>query len=493
MPNQEKQDLNVELLRILACLMVIMIHIRPFPFDGDTLRDAAIIIYVLNGPAVATFFLISGFFISKTKTLKHIYLRFLKTVILPTAVFVFVLGLIRPWIDNLDVTLLDSILSSHPLTVISEMIQGFLAFDTARFGIYADHLWYIFSYTGIMLWMPMIQALVKHDEAAPLWIILCIAAAFYTLQNLSALIILPVSITIPEAIGKPTMYAIAGWLLYSRINLLKRTSVTEASKSAHSDKLYERRFSESSEKRKTGISLSHMSLLSAAVFIIISLLLFMLQKHIYLKGIMAGLSPESLNTDYYFTSWNGMLCALQTIAFSACILLLPDTIWYRKNSGEVSSTPSPEENDMTSDIYKTLFDTTDTEAADAANADTYEAKSSTGTAAIRKNESGRQTNTVTLTVYGTIVKFLGSYTFPIYLIHYVFTNHFRALGLEKLFQTLFGKSSIGIIMYSFIYSLLIFVICSILIFVSKYCWTMIRKSIYTFRRNDDRHSKYNKP
>ena len=65
----QKKDLNVELLRIIACLMVIMIHIRPFPFSGTTLRDAVVFINVMNGPAVEAFFLISGFFISKKKTL----------------------------------------------------------------------------------------------------------------------------------------------------------------------------------------------------------------------------------------------------------------------------------------------------------------------------------------------------------------------------------------------------------------------------------------
>ncbi len=394
MSKQIKQDLNVELLRIMACLMVIMIHIRPFPFDGDTLRNAVILIFVLNGPAVATFFLISGFFISGSQSLKHIYLRFLKGVILPTAIFVFVLGLIRSWIGNPNIGILESICTSHPITILTDMIQGFLAFDTVRFGIYADHLWYIFSYAGIMLWMPVIHALVKHNEVLPLKITLIIAALHYTLQNLSALIVLPVSITIPETIGKPAMYTIAGWFLYSWIREKKNNS----------------------HKTQCNVPLHVMRPIFIATFIVTCIIMFLLQKHIYISGLIAGRAPAELNLDYYFTSWNGMLCALQTLSLSAIVLTLPDKIWYRLSPDGASTS---------------------------------------------------------LNTFGNIVIVLGSYTFPIYLIHYVFTNHFRAIEIESFFQTLFGQSSIGLILYSLIYSLFIFALCAILIFIAKMLLTKL--------------------
>jgi|GEM_PF-1216855 len=424
MSKQKKQDLNVELLRILACLMVIMIHIRPFPFDGETLRNAVVLIFVLNGPAVASFFLISGFFISGRQSLKHIYLRFLRSVILPTGIFVFVLGLIRPWIDNPAIGLFESILSSHPFTILTDIIQGFLAFDTVRFGIYADHLWYIFSYAGIMLWMPIIHGLIKHNEVTPLKITLIIAALHYTLQNLSALIVLPFGITIPEAIGKPAMYTIAGWLLYSWIKRRKSlvTAIGGSRDSfSHATVGSETHLSPDTASSKPSIapaatdleaslSLQSLRIISLLIFAVTSVILFMLQKHIYMSGLITGRTPAELNTDYYFTSWNGMLCAVQTVAFSAFILLIPDTIWYRE--------------------------LTDDEPA-------------------------------SMTFIGKLIQVLGSYTFPIYLIHYVFTNHFRATGLESFFQNLFGKSSIGLILYSFIYSVFIFLLCSVFIFIAK--------------------------
>ena len=400
------RDLNVELLRIIACLMVIMIHVRPFPFSGTTLRDAVIFINVINGPAVAAFFLISGFFISKKQTLSHIILRFLNGVILPTAVFVFCLGLIRPWIDTPGMSLLDSILTSQPLTVLSDMLQGFLAFDTVRFGIYADHLWYIFSYASIMFWMPVILTLVKHDESTVLKLMLLIGAFHYTLVNLSALVVLPFGIYLPESMGKPALYSVAGYLFYSWIKKVRATEQPHT-------------------KNK------RLPILFLLMFIILSTILFFLQKHVYIQGLMMGKSVDELNTDYYFTSWSGLLCSLQTVSLAGFLLLLPLKLQYKNGTSSVNS----ESADNNSSIDQT------------------------------KQSSGKKD--VSDSAVDKLITTLGGYTFYIYLIHYIFTNHFRATGLEATFKTFFGETSLGLILYSLIYSLFIFVFCSILIYITK--------------------------
>ena len=115
---------------------------------------------------------------------------------------------------------------------------------------------------------------------------------------------------------------------------------------------------------------------------------------------MIGRSVDELNTDYYFTSWSGLICALQTVALSGTVLLLPLNSFSENLGGKFIST-------------------------------------------------------------------LGGYTFYIYLIHYVFTNHFRATGLEAAFKAFFGETSLGLMLYSLIYSLFVFAFCSILIFIFR--------------------------
>ena len=79
--------------------------------------------------------------------------------------------------------------------------------------------------------------------------------------------------------------------------------------------------------------------------------------------------------------------------------------------------------------------------------------------------------------FGNLISTLGGYTFYIYLIHYLFTNHFRATGLEAAFKAFFGETSLGLILYSLIYSLFIFAFCSILIYIAELLIKIISAAI----------------
>ena len=79
--------------------------------------------------------------------------------------------------------------------------------------------------------------------------------------------------------------------------------------------------------------------------------------------------------------------------------------------------------------------------------------------------------------FRSLISTLGGYTFYIYLIHYLFTNHFRATGLEAAFKAFFGETSLGLILYSLIYSLFIFAFCSILIYIAELLIKIISAAI----------------
>lgn len=367
--NQIKRprDWRVELLRVIACFMVIIIHIRLYAFSGTTLRDSALLMYVLSGPSVAIFFLISGFFFQDTQSILHIWKRFLTSVICPTMVLIMALSFLRPWIAQPEISLLQSIRMAHPLQDFLSMLKGFLCLDVVSFGSYAEHLWYILSYGTMMLWVPVIIALLRAHEERILLLLMGFAFLHFALDNLNGLYPLPIALYRPECIGKPTMYAIAGCFLYRHV----------ASRRATLDR--------SAEARER-----HVCLLLA---LLLSIALFVLQKHLYVKGLQMGQDIAALNDSYYYTSWNGMLCGLQAIALSAFILMLPEI------PARVAQT----------------------------------------------------------------IRTLGSLTFPIYLIHFIFTNHFRALGIEQAAQQLFGGSFVGIVLYTLCYAALIFALCALMI------------------------------
>lgn len=361
------RDWRVELLRVIACFMVIIIHIRQYPFSGTTLRDSVILMYVLSGPSVAIFFLISGFFFRESQSILHIWKRFLTSVICPSMVLIMALSFLRPWIAQPEISLLQSMRMAHPLQDFLSMLRGFLCLDVVSFGSYAEHLWYILSYGTMMLWVPMIIGLLRAHEERILLLLMGFAFLHFTLDNLNGLYPLPIALYRPECIGKPTMYAIAGCFLYRHVTVRRATL-----------------------DRSTEARARHTCLLLA---LLLSIALFFLQKHIYVKGFQMGQDTAALNASYYYTSWNGMLCGLQSIAISAFILMLPEI-------------------------------------------------------------PARAAQTI---------RTLGSLTFPIYLIHFILTNHFRALGIEQAAQKLFGSRFVGIVLYTLCYAALIFALCALMI------------------------------
>ena len=361
------RDWRVELLRVIACFMVIIIHIRLYPFSGTTLRDSVILIYVLSGPSVAIFFLISGFFFRGTQSILHIWKRFMTSVICPAVMLIMALSFLRPWIAQPEISLLQSMRMAHPLQDFLSMLRGFLCLDVVSFGSYAEHLWYILSYGTMMLWVPIIIGLLRAHEERILLLLMGFAFLHFTLDNLNGLYPLPIALYRPECIGKPTMYAIAGFFLYRHVTVRRST------------------LDQSVEARER-----HACLLLA---LLLSIALFFLQKQLYVKGLQMGQDIAALNANYYYTSWSGMLCGLQAIVISAFILMLPEI------------------------------------PARAAQ----------------------------------MIRTLGSLTFPIYLIHFIFTNHFRALGIEQAAQQLFGGSFVGIVLYTLCYAALIFALCALMI------------------------------
>ncbi|MDO5833058.1 MAG: acyltransferase family protein [Lachnospiraceae bacterium] len=361
------RDWRVELLRVIACFMVIIIHIRLYPFSGTTLRDSVILMYVLSGPSVAIFFLISGFFFRGTQSILHIWKRFLTSVICPAMVLIMALSFLRPWIAQPEISLLQSMRMAHPLQDFLSMLRGFLCLDVVSFGSYAEHLWYILSYGTMMLWVPIIIGLLRAHEERILLLLMGFAFLHFTLDNLNGLYPLPIALYRPECIGKPTMYAIAGCFLYRHVTVRRST------------------LDRSVEARERYACLLLELLLSIA--------LFFLQKQLYVKGLQMGQDIAALNANYYYTSWSGMLCGLQAIAISAFILMLPEIPAWAAQT----------------------------------------------------------------------IRTLGSLTFPIYLIHFIFTNHFRALGIEQAAQQLFGGSFVGIVLYTLCYAALIFALCALMI------------------------------
>lgn len=79
----KKKDQRVELCRIIACIMVIAIHINLFyAIDGKVIANR-LLWSCLCADAVSVFWIISGFFIYKRFSYKHILKRTIISICIP--------------------------------------------------------------------------------------------------------------------------------------------------------------------------------------------------------------------------------------------------------------------------------------------------------------------------------------------------------------------------------------------------------------------------
>lgn len=155
-----KRDTSVELLRIIACLMVISIHTRFSILNVDGKFDLSRLFFgSIIGEGVTVFFMISGFFIyNSNNQLKKIKKMFI-SVFIPVILYI----IIEP-------NIIDYILNKKS---IGECLQSFKIEPASLFQLltlreskisYGGHLWYVFSYLKLVISVPVVGLLCKKEN-----------------------------------------------------------------------------------------------------------------------------------------------------------------------------------------------------------------------------------------------------------------------------------------------------------------------------------------
>lgn len=161
---RQQKDVKAELLRVLACLMVIMVHIRIQPItDGQILKTTVFINCILSS-AVGLFFLVTGFFLySSRKSFWQVGRHFLLKILAPTLLSVIFTLLFEPWILGQS-TMADCITNSNIIEAAGAALNGVLRISSDYWGILCGHLWYITEYGKLILLYPVVAVLVKYAD-----------------------------------------------------------------------------------------------------------------------------------------------------------------------------------------------------------------------------------------------------------------------------------------------------------------------------------------
>ena len=165
----DKRNYVVDVIRIIACLIVIGNHCCLQAFneyysqvDWSRLFEKC---FLTDG--VPLFFMITGFFIVNGRNYKKIWKSTLIRVLLPTFIYVIFVQVFYMFIVNKE-SFLWCIKNSFYNLNIQGIIRTILTGNLVHINSLCEHLWYIFSYIKIIICVPIIWLLCKEQDTSKL-------------------------------------------------------------------------------------------------------------------------------------------------------------------------------------------------------------------------------------------------------------------------------------------------------------------------------------
>lgn len=159
-----KRELGIELLRIIACFLVVVIHIKlsDLENDGGIIKEQ-VLLSCLSGYAVAVFFAITGcFWYRQDKPFKDVIIKHVRTILIPTFVVIMIFLIFREYLfaENIIPTLADVSapnMGNFFKGILSQTPELIGQHDT--FAIY----WYVIDFTLLLIWYPLVRVIVKDE------------------------------------------------------------------------------------------------------------------------------------------------------------------------------------------------------------------------------------------------------------------------------------------------------------------------------------------
>ena len=155
---KNKKIVFVDLLRILACIIVIICHCKLF-LPGDTVTKPKVILSCLTADGVAIFWMIMGMFYFRDISYKERLKKLFKKIIIPVIIMSIIIFYFYDFLLG-NKSLLDSI--DHPLNdYISLIKNNFLIWEQIT---YLGHLWYLYVYILIVLLYPVLNKIREYID-----------------------------------------------------------------------------------------------------------------------------------------------------------------------------------------------------------------------------------------------------------------------------------------------------------------------------------------
>ena len=222
---KSKRDSSIELIRIVACAIVVLLHLSLNVFDEHHAQVDWSRLFEKSflSEGVPIFYLIFGFFLCNGRSYKKIWKSTLKRVVIPVIIFVLFAQIFFMFILN-----------KQPLSwcfknaFINLNIQGIcrtiLTGDVVHINSLCAHLWYIVSYLKIILWVPVLWLICKEDTNPKLArrMIIGFGILAMVIKDIQRFFVLPIGeIKAFQMVDLDILYVLLGYELFVHKDKIK--------------------------------------------------------------------------------------------------------------------------------------------------------------------------------------------------------------------------------------------------------------------------------
>ena len=222
---EKKRDYAVELIRIYACITVILMHlslhiynIYDLQVDWSRLFEKA---FFTEG--IPLFFMITGFFLTNGRSYKKIWKSTICKVLIPVAFYVVLSQIFYKFLVNQE-TFLECLRNWHLYINLPGILEAILKGNTESLQGICDHLWYIYSYVRIVIWIPVLWFVCKNEPIPNLARRIMIILQFVKMVviDIQRFYVLPIGeITVFSLIDFEIIYVLLGYEMFKNKDLIK--------------------------------------------------------------------------------------------------------------------------------------------------------------------------------------------------------------------------------------------------------------------------------
>ena len=222
---KSKRDSSIELIRIVACAIVVLLHLSLNVFDEHHAQVdwSRLFEKCFLSEGVPLFYLIFGFFLCNGRSYKKIWKSTIKRVIIPVLIFVLFAQIFFMFILNkqpLSWCFENAFINLNLQGILRTILTG----DVVHINSLCAHLWYIISYLKIILWVPVLWLICKEDENSKLArrMIIGFGMLAMVIKDIQRFFVLPIGeIKAFQMVDLDILYVLLGYELFVHKDKIK--------------------------------------------------------------------------------------------------------------------------------------------------------------------------------------------------------------------------------------------------------------------------------